>query len=352
MTTDFFELDFLPVGDTTSGDAICLRYQKNGIERVHVVDGGYADYGQKVLDHIDQYYGKGRQIDAVVATNPDQDHASGLRTVLREREVSELWMLRPWEYADELIDRFKHYSNVENLKRELRKKYPYIAELEAIALEEGIPIREPFQGTKIGDFIVLTPTKSRYLDLVVSSDKTPVEKSKASKLLELINTAAESISALWGDEKFSAQNTANENEMSVVQYVELSEKKMLLTADTGRDGLTEAADYVEGCGILQNLNYFQVPHHGSRRNVSTETLDRWLGERFDSPADTSNFTEMISAAENDKDHPRKAVIRAVHHRGGRPVATQGKTVCFSNNALERARWYPVTPLDYPEQQED
>ncbi len=352
MSTDFFELDFLPVGDTTSGDAICLRYQKNGIERVHVVDGGFADYGQKGLDHIDKYYGKGRHIDAVVATHPDQDHASGLRTVLRDRKVNELWMLRPWMYADELIDRFKHYTNVENLRKVLRQRYPYIAELEAIAIEKGIPIFDPFQGAKIGDFVVLTPSKSRYLDLVVSSDKTPAEKSSASKLLELVNAAAESISVLWGDEKFSAQNTANENEMSVVQYGELTGKKMLLTADTGREGLTEAADFVNDCGILQNLNYFQVPHHGSRRNVSTESLDRWLGERFDSPAHASTFTAMISAAANDKDHPRKAVIRAIHHRGGRPVATQGQTICYSDNAPQRPGWGPATPLDYPHQQED
>lgn len=351
MNSDFFELDFLPVGDTTSGDAICLRYRKNGIERVHVVDGGYSGSGQELLDHMDRYYSRGRKIDAVVATHPDQDHASGLRTVLREREVSELWMLRPWMYADELIDRFKHYSNVENLKRELRKKFPYIAELEAIAIEEGIPIYEPFQGTKIGDFIVLTPTKSRYLDLVVSSEKTPVEKSSAAQLLELMNAAAGSVRVLWGEENFSAENTANENEMSIVQYAELSGKKMLLTADTGRDGLTEAADYVEGCGILENLDYFQVPHHGSRRNVSTETLDRWLGERLGSHASDSSFTAMISAAKNDKDHPRKAVVRAIHHRGGRPVATQGQTICFSNNAPQRAGWVPVTPLDYPDDQE-
>lgn len=352
MNTDFFELDFLPVGDTTSGDAICLRYRKNGTERVHIVDGGYSGSGQELLDHIDQYYGNGRHIDAVVATHPDQDHASGLRTVLRDREISELWMLRPWMYADELIDRFKHYSNVENLKRILRQKFPYIAELEAIAIEKKIRIYEPFQGAKIGDFHVLTPTKARYLDLVVSSDKTPVEKSSAAKLLELMNAAADSIKVLWGEEKFSTDSTANENEMSVVQYVELSGKKMLLTADTGRDGLNEAADYVEGCDILQNLNYFQVPHHGSRRNVSTETLDRWLGERLGNRTDSTTFTAMISAAENDKDHPRKAVVRAIHHRGGRPVATQGQTICFSNNAPQRAGWGPVTPLDYPFDQED
>ena len=65
--------------------------------------------------------------------------------------------------------------------------------------------------------------------------------------------------------------------MSVIQYANLCSEKILLTADAGRDALTEAADYAPWAGlILPGINRFQVPHHGSRRNLSTEILNRWL----------------------------------------------------------------------------
>jgi len=53
---DFYEIDFLPVGTTKSGDAICLRYEINNHIYTHVVDGGYEENGQSVLDHLSDYY--------------------------------------------------------------------------------------------------------------------------------------------------------------------------------------------------------------------------------------------------------------------------------------------------------
>ena len=69
--------------------------------------------------------------------------------------------------------------------------------------------------------------------------------------------------------------------MSVVQYATLCDEKILLAGDAGREGLSEAADSAPFIGLrLPGIDRFHVPHHGSRRNVSTEVLDRWLGPRL------------------------------------------------------------------------
>ena len=107
--------------------------------------------------------------------------------------------------------------------------------------------------------------------------------------------------------------------MSVVQYANLCDKRILLTADAGRGALTEAADYAPSVGLeLPGINTFQVPHHGSRRNVSTEILDCLLGERLsEKPEELPNeFKAIISASKDDEDHPRKAVIRAAFTEEG------------------------------------
>ena len=357
--SDFFEIDFLDVESKKSGDAIPLRYSSNGITRIHITDGGFQDTGDKVVQHVKKYYDDPNTIDAVIVSHSDGDHAGGLRKVLETFNVSELWMLRPWLYADELIHRFARFSNVENLVRRLKEVYPNIAALEEIAESRGIPICEPFQGKRIGEFIVLAPTKERYLDLVVESEKTPeaVKESVQSALVKLgrlVERVVSFIRAAWGVETFSPEETSPENEMSVIQYANLCEKKILLTADAGRGALAEAADYAPWAGlVLPGIDRFQVPHHGSRRNVSTEILDRWLGERLPEKLEegAEEFTAIISASKEDKDHPRKAVIRACIHRGARVISNEGQDIYIFRNAPDRS-WGPLQPLPYPEEQEE
>lgn len=362
---DYFEIDFLEVHTAKSGDAISLRYETAGSTFIHVVDGGYTATGEKLVEHINEYYGAPAFIDHVVATHPDQDHAQGLQAILNEFEVGALWMLLPWDYVDEIIDRFERYTNPDNLKRKLRLAYPYLAELEDIAKEKGIPIYAPFQGARIGAFTVLSPSRARYLDLVVTSAKTPQEIVEDSILTMAANilvgaarTAKSFIAAAWGQEVFPSDGTSNENEMSVVQFACLCGKNIVLTADTGRDGMAEAADYAPyvGLGLPGGVDRFQVPHHGGRHNVSTEILNRWFGEPLASAPDSAaaTFTAVVSAARDDELHPRKVVVRAFVHRGAKVISTDdGRgTKRTGHNAPDREGWTTVTPLPYPDEMEE
>lgn len=359
---DFYEIDFLDVESQKSGDAITIRYEINGDEFIHVVDGGFQATGEKIVAHIKKYYGQNAYIDHVVVTHPDGDHAGGLRTVLEELNVGQLWMLMPWDYADELIDKFQRFSSVEGLKTRLREIYPNLHALEEIANRKNIPIHEPFQGTSIGSFTVMAPTRARYLDLIVNSEKTPEtitesEKSAMDTLTSLFEGAKKAvvniIKAAWGEEVFSSNETSSENEMSVIQFATLSNKKILLTGDAGRSALTEAADFAPAIGLtLPGIDNFQVPHHGSRRNVSTEILDRWLGPRHEGLSDSSSFIAAISSAKADEAHPRNAVVRAMYHRGGRVYVTEGNSLCVYGGAHVSRGWAASIPLTYPDGQEE
>ena len=360
---DFFEIDFLDVEASKSGDAIPIRYEKNGVTRIHVVDAGFQETGEAVVEHIRKYYGNPGFINSVVVTHQDRDHSGGLRKVLEEFEVGELWMLRPWIYAEELIDKFSRFTSVENLSRRLKEIYPNLVALEELAEEKGVPIFEPFQGQNIGDFTVMAPTKDRYLDLVVASDKTPdAAVSEAAKALgsaglfeRLAIKAINFIKAAWGVEVFSSEETNLENEMCVVQFAKICGRRILLTADAGRSALTEAADFAPSIGLLlPGIDRFQVPHHGSRRNVSSEILDRWLGPKLESKPNhgEEKFTAIVSAAKKDEHHPRKAVLRALMHRGGIVVTTQQGQVRTQESAPKRDGWGAATPTYYPEEQEE
>lgn len=363
MAEDYFEIDFLAVETSKSGDAITIRYQVDDVTYVHVTDGGFTDTGKKVVDHIARHYRNDTGIDHVVLTHSDGDHARGLKYVLENSTVGSLWMNRPWLYADELIDRFATYNSVDALRSRLKKCYPTVFELEKIAEDKGIPIYEAFQGTQIGQFHVMSPPRATYLDLIVESEKTPEgidesEKSTAQMVTEMIKaalaTAINFVASLWGNEVFSSEETSAENEMSVVQAARICGKTILLTGDTGRRGLQAVIDYAPEVGLpLPGIDRFQVPHHGSRRNVNSDLLDQILGEKLSGQPMTSpgSFLAIVSSAKADEHHPRKSVERAMLHRGANLVATEGQDILTSCNAPERAGWTSVACRPYPTDQE-
>lgn len=324
-----YEVDFLPVGDS-NGDAICIRYgtEQTGY-KIHVVDGGYADTGQVIVNHIKMYYGAPTFIDHVVLTHADQDHASGLKTVLESFDVGALWMNRPWLYCAEIIDSFHGSYTVEGLKKKIRDEYSILVDLENIALKKNIPIYEAFAGYKIGEFRILAPTKDRYLKIIPELDRTPqsyaetvvADKSFAGILVEALKKAAKFVET-WLDEKLDINPPAvtASNESSVVQLGIIDDRRIVLTGDAGPVALQEAVNVANYLKIMGEPRVFQVPHHGSRRNVTPAILDQWLGKAV--AQGTIRGTALCSIGKNKPEYPRRRVANAFLRRGYPVICTR------------------------------
>lgn len=357
--SDFFEIDFLAVESKKSGDAITAYYSIDGDERVHVIDGGYTATGRAILEHLEYFYDR-KVIDVVTVTHSDQDHTLGLKTVLTEGNVGALVMNRPWEHAEDLLAYFPTYKSIDALRSKLRSVYDYIADLEDIATERGIPIYDAFQGFQIYGFRVMSPTKDHYLRLIAESTRTPESniKSEANKLYEalarLLKAAANLVSSAWNNENFPTSATNRENEMSVVQYAEIAGQRILLTGDAGREALQATIDYAPLAGLyLPGVDKFQVPHHGSRRNLSTSILNDILGPQIAREDYSGNrFSSFVSSAAEDEHHPKNAVLRAMHHRDGTVMCTEGQSIYWRFNRPMRSGWGPVPRVPYPETQEE
>ncbi|WP_171208737.1 MULTISPECIES: MBL fold metallo-hydrolase [unclassified Ruegeria] len=285
-----FEIEFLPVGEG-NGDAICVRYSTNGSDFViHVVDAGYVNTGQTVVDHIKKYYDEPDFIDHLVVTHPDRDHLGGVKTVLENFDVGSLRMNRPWLYAEQVLDNFHGRYTLQGLENALREAFPVLAELERTALQRGVKIDEAFAGHDIGAFKVLAPLKDRYLASISEFDQTPTsyQDVQSQGILAMasqagrrfVEKAKQFFSETWNEEKLeeNPDPTSTLNETSIVQYAIIDDRAVLLTADSGPIGLNEAAGVAEYLNIKRPLNFIQIPHHGSRRNVTPSVLDQWLGE--------------------------------------------------------------------------
>lgn len=351
-----FEIDFLPVGDNScSGDAICLRYGSvlEGFN-IHIVDGGYTATTSTIMNHLNSYYGRPTRIANVVLTHADGDHAAGLVGILNSYDVGALWMNRPWLYAAEIIHR--HHANwtVDGLTAHLKEAFPTLIELEAIANRKGIPIFDPLQGASIGQFRVLAPSRERYIELISEFDKAPAvyNKTAVDWLVEVAKKAVAVVRETWSGETLSEypDATSAANESSVVQAARIDGRVIVLTGDVGPGGLTEAADYAEQFAIFQPA-FFQVPHHGSRRNVTPTTLNRWLGDPVQNES-TVRGSAFCSAAKDDDEHPRKKVLNAFARRGYPVHITKGGAKCEPHNMPIRQGWVSSIPAPFATEVEE
>ena len=314
-----YEIDFLQVGES-NGDAICIRYgdEIRGYA-IHIVDGGYTNTGQMIIDHLDSHYGAPHYIDHVILSHADQDHAAGLIAVMRHYHVGALWMNRPWLYAAEIIGNFHGNFTAAGLQRAIRDEYPLLAELEDMAIANRTPVYEVFAGQRIGPFTVLSPTRDRYLELIPELDRTPPSYATPLKgaFHRLFETAKELLQWFedWNNEQLSENPPAvsASNETSVVQLAEIEGNKILLTADAGPIALTDAATVAYQYGMLAPPQLIQIPHHGSRRNVTPTVLNAWLGY----PVQEGVFrgTAFCSVGSKQTHYPRHRVKNAFTRRG-------------------------------------
>jgi len=344
-----YEVDFLPVGDS-SGDAIVVRYgnDQDGYW-LHVVDGGLTDTAQTIIDHIDKHY-PGYWINHMVLSHADNDHACGLIGVLERFEVKNLWMNRPWLYAREVIQHFHGNFTLDGLVADIRERHPYLVELERIAMKKGTHIHEVFQGAQIGRFTVLAPSRQRYIDLLPDFEKTPTSyrtEDLAPKQFGLLRSVFEAAKK-WLDEKWDVETlsenpqppTSSSNESCVVQYADLENgNTVLLTADVGPVGLMEAANYRDALR-LPLPQFIQVPHHGSRHNVTPSVLDRWLGPRKPPWSDVGRAYCSVGASATD--YPRGQVKNAFIRRGYKVYANRTRTISHYRGPGHPG-FTPITP---------
>jgi beta-lactamase superfamily II metal-dependent hydrolase len=302
-------------------------------------------------------------------THSDADHASGLRNVLAEIPVKNVWLHLPWLLATEAIQLFNDKRwTPDGLKAAIKKEYDIVSDLYDRACNAGCKMFYPFEGYDIGPFRILSPSKAAYLYLLPQFDKTPDpdqeaigaasmwlgKESLAKKLLEAAKAKVQS----WTKETWEMERlkdgglTSASNESSVVLYGAFEKGPALLTGDAGISGLTWAANYASSVQLpLQQFDFVQVPHHGSRRNVGPSVLNHLLG-LIQPQGSARRFSAFVSAPAYDETHPRKIVLNAFKRRGGEIIATQGSNKIYYGGFPQREGYVAADELPFYTDVED
>ncbi|POM23805.1 ComEC family competence protein [Actinomadura rubteroloni] len=355
-----FEIDFLPVGDESSGgDAIAIRcgnlYGPRSQQTVIVVDGGYTDDGEALVEHIAKYYNT-TTVDIVVSTHPDQDHITGLKVVLEEMHVKQLLMHLPWKHSSAMARAKTVSFKVSTLSDKLKASLQGAASLEEVAKQRGVPVIEPFAGvgTSDGVFRVLGPSEEYYRELLAEIVEPTEAKSSLPSIKEALRKLAASLvpETIFTETLREDGETSPRNNTSAVCLLTIDERKLLLTGDAGIPALGHVLDRLEGEGFAPgDLNFVQVPHHGSRRNVSPSLLDRLLGTKGQTTRVGSAFVSAPAKNPEHK-HPAKKTTNAFHRRGYPVHVTQGTTKRHHHDAPTRPGWSASIPEPFHENVED
>jgi beta-lactamase superfamily II metal-dependent hydrolase len=329
---------FLGIGEESCGDSIAIRLwdgENEGTQRVIVIDGGYKDDWQKVQKLVQDNFGAA-WIDLVISTHPDKDHIGGLPGVVENLDVKALWMHQPWNHSDEYLAYRQEEFVTLNATSKLKNSLQSSNDLALAAEAKGIIIEEPFAGkqffTPFGTLTILSPTLEFYENLLPQI----LDKSAAAKNASLQTSSSgtlPTLDALFRQLSGAVANkledhnietltnsgtTSPSNNTSTVILLELSSgEKMLFTGDAGLEALELAhSNYIALGHLPGQLNFVQVPHHGSRQNVGPDILDKFLGQKTNS-SDIKRGTAYVSAAANCKKdgHPKKSVSNAFRRRG-------------------------------------
>lgn len=298
---------------TSSYDAIVVRFRgsTDSGQRIIVIDGGFTDVGNDVVNFISQRYSASK-IDLMISTHPDSDHLNGLLTIIQQMPVEELMIHQPRLHKSALDG----FTNLENL--DLLLGYAEAA---------GTVVTEPF--TWINRFgaqvIVLGPTEKYYEELL-AQQLDPVAKAlyalrsglvSASSVLK--DVAARILSDMPSETLDDTGITSPRNNSSVVTLINVDGRRLLFTGDAGIDALEQAANTYES--LFESfkaspLHFFQAPHHGSHRNLGVSILNRIFGEP--GMVHSTTHSVFIHAAKASTKHPSPKITNALMRRGCQP----------------------------------
>jgi beta-lactamase superfamily II metal-dependent hydrolase len=214
-------------------------------------------------------------------------------------------------------------------------------------------VTEPFTGlSRFGGALqVLGPTENYYAELVaahlaevasgVAAARMAPQTGLLAKARDLLTRFVDKlpIETLTDDVETSLRNDS-----SVITLVQVDGRRILLTGDAGVPALTAAAECYEamvGSFADCSLNFFQAPHHGSRRNLGPTILNRVLG---DPSGPYGELTSFISSAKADPKHPSPRVVNALIRRGCRVNASEGVNICSRHDIPARPGYVSLTPL--------
>ncbi len=308
----YLEVDLLPASTKSKGgDSALIRvgnfnYQDDcqfNNQFVILLDSGYAENAKRIATHLRETY-KTNKIDLAIITHPDMDHISGLYELLQSDQdiiISKTLIHDPWVHTKNIFNKTEDgRRTVQSIENSFEQT---LSKLSDILETVGEKNTEPFlfyEKKHKFKFYVLGPSKKKYQELLYKFPGMEGESSSA-RPLEIYEDRESNYSVDTATTHFLENpETSAKNDSSVIFLIQSDEgvPLFLFTGDAGVDGLNHALDYADSKGITyKGVDVFQIPHHGSIKNIDEDTINR-----------ISPQQAYVSAPPEKKEHPSKLVL--------------------------------------------
>lgn len=340
-------IDMLSIGNA---DAIVIWLKEGQDSLVALIDGGNPKDGAKVIQHLETHifpYTQQKAPDLVISTHPDKDHIGGLIEIIKHygSNISQVWVHDPRNHVD--------YNYFDSMNATIRRRtfngYNIVLESlnhlhECIDLVDsfGIPRVEPFYPLQVGPIRILGPSEEFYTALLPSFrnlENYLIEEGNLEYLTsrnEYNNSHLSPILREIFEEQSpcptvdESNDSSSENESSVVIEITVNGLRHLFPADAGVKALQD----INSRTPLNDIHWLAVPHHGSRRNLTSDLI------RFMNPK-----IGFISAV-GDRKHPRRALINCLKKHGCILYSTHKSDSLWHHigNFPSRSFYGPIEPL--------
>jgi beta-lactamase superfamily II metal-dependent hydrolase len=311
------EVDMLSMGNA---DALLVTHWSNTDAVRVLIDGGNAGDSEKVLAKLHEL--RVGHLHHVVCTHPHNDHAAGLIGVLNHKAVTigQFWMHLPWAHINygELTASLNR-AGQSKVAAIVRASLDTAQQLYHAAVARKIPMAEPFDKSTVGPLYVCGPTVEFYRTLLLDfgdfeklqAFDTALAAHERTMMMEAfasgLTIGGKGLSEDEGE--LGSEPTEPENDSSVIMTAVQDGARFLFTADAGVPALQSALSRYD----LSNLNWMQIPHHGSRRNL-TEELVKYFKPKY-----------AFVSADGSKQHPRRKVGTAFTAAGTKVYGTHYPT---------------------------
>jgi beta-lactamase superfamily II metal-dependent hydrolase len=310
---------------------------------VVLIDGGNKSDGQKVIDHLEKYIQPHvgyAAPDLLINTHHDKDHIGGLIPIVEYfgDEITKVWVNNPADHiSDASYQSLKKSFSTRSEQQQFKMILESLNNLEEFisAVDSAGIYRESAlygQEEQNGIVKVLGPSREFYDSLLPGMDGIENfvlnEAHFAYNYLfnnpDINDNIESQLPCPIVDEENSTSAT---NNSSVVLLIQAKGNKYLFTGDAG----VLAFEDIENRESLEDIFWLDVPHHGSRRNLSSRLIDVM-----------SPDTAYISAVGNRK-HPRRALINCLRKHGSKVYSTHksGNIHFYSGTFPSRSDYGPI-----------
>lgn len=181
---------------------------------------------------------------------------------------------------------------------------------------------------------------------IVESYKTPLSKTSTERIFSspTIVDAIFRSSETWVRELLREDiSTTADNESSVIIHGDMEQESFLLTGDAGIRALKTATEFAYNISMpLTDAKVYQIPHHGSRHNLSPSVLNKMVGDIV--PEGQSRAKLAVASVAKGSDHPRKMVTNAYIRRGVNVYEARTGVIRHNLEMPQREGWTTATKL--------